>query len=131
MPDVLFGYDEGLVTEGRFHFELRPSKVRQRIRPIVAKQMDCLNDDGQHIVHLPEQIKFVTFGPLPDRDSKLIVMHVMAYDWPDRMRNIDERLKVIGFFVQQLLKLPQGAVDASFIPLPRETATQRSCWINV
>ena len=126
MPDVAFFYEDKLVEDGLFPYGKKPEELRERLKPEITKQMDCRDASGRFIVHTPEQITFVSFEPLPDSGDKMVVMQIFAYDWPDRMRNIDKRLKEIGFKIQALLALPAHTVDISFIPIPRQGG-----WVNV
>jgi hypothetical protein len=128
---VLFTYDTGLVDDGRFIGGLGPKELRERLKPVIAKKMDCKDEQGNDIVHRPDQITFVLFQPLPDRGDKLVVMWILAYDWPDRMRNIDKRMTAIGRRVEKLLRLPERTVDCSFVKIHRGSEHEAPGWVNV
>jgi hypothetical protein len=131
VPDVAFMYDSGLIDEGRFIGGLSPEELRRRLKPLIAKKLDCKDNDGKPIVHQPHQITFISFSPLPDHGDKLVVMQIFAYDWPDRLRNIDKRMAAIGEFVRKRLKLPEHSVDVSFIEIHRGSPGKAPAWINV
>ena len=131
MPDVSFAYDAGLVDEGRFVGGLAPAELRKRLKPHIARRMDCKDDEGNQIVHQAHQITFDSFGPLPDSGEKLVVIKIFAFDWPDRMRNIDQRMERIGIRVRKLLKLPENTVDVSFVKIHRGSADEAPGWVNV
>lgn len=137
MPDIDFNYDSQLTRElGGFMINAGKSTIsalylRDQIRPIVAEQMDCLKPDGELAKHTPEQIKFLSFAPFPDSgDAALVAMRIYAFGWPDRMKDIDERLVRIVDGVRSLLELPKDTVDASFIELQHAFERQRSCWVR-
>ena len=132
MPDVNLAYDAGLIDEGRFVGGLSPAEFREKLRAHVAIRMFCLDDEGNPLVHLPHQITFIGFSPLPDSGGdKLVVIQIFAYDWPDRMKRIDRNMKSIGKRVRQLLKLPEGTVDVSFIKIHRGSSDEAPGWVNV
>jgi hypothetical protein len=132
VPDVHFWYAPQLPENGRFA-DLSPTAFRRQLKRFVALDMDCLDDDGKEIVHdWRTQITVLTFQTwAEDHFGKLAVVYVMAYDWPDRMRNIGDRLIGIGAAVRQLLELPEETLDLQFIPIPRPTPTHQGCWINI
>lgn len=131
VPDIFFWYAKDLTHGGQFN-KKSPGVIKCHIRKTVAENMDCLNDEGVMIRHNPHtQINIVEFEPITGFSVKKIIMSVEAYDWPDRMRNIDERLEEIGVYVRDLLGLGPGLTDLSFKRLARPTPTQRSCWVNV
>lgn len=132
MPDVHFWYAPQLPENGRFA-DLSPTAFRRRLKRFVASDMDCLDDDGREIVHdWRTQIKVLTFEPwAEDHFGELAVIYILAYDWPDRMRNIGDRLIGIGASVRQLLDLPEETLDLQFIPIPRATSKQQGCWVNL
>lgn len=131
MPDVAFFYEAKLVEDGLFPREKTPSKLRGQLKPRIAAQLDCEDEAGHPIVHLPEQIVFVTFAPLPDGGDKMVIMQIFCYDWPDRMRNVDKRMKKIGETARRLLALPPGTVDVSFVKIHRGSENEAPGWVNV
>ncbi len=131
MPDVNLAYDSGLIHEGRFVGGLSPAEFREKLRMHISIRMFCLDDDGNPLVHLPHQITFIGFAPLPDSGEKLVVMQIFAYDWPDRMNKIDRNMRSIGKRVRQLLKLPENTVDVSFIKIHRGSPDEAPGWVNV
>lgn len=131
MPDIDFFYDAGLIDEGRFIGGLAPADLRNRLRPIIAQRLDCLDDDGNTIVHQPHQIVFTSFAALPDTGEKLVVARIYGYDWPDRMRNIDKRMASIGKYIRKRLKLPENTVDVSFVKIHRRSSNEAPGWVNV
>jgi hypothetical protein len=131
VPGIAFTYDAGLVDEGRFVGGLAPAELRKRLKPVIARRLDCRDEQGNLIVHQPHQIVFTLFQALPDSGEKLIDMQIFAYDWPDRMRNIDKRMEAIGRRVQKLLKLPEKTVDVSFVKIHRGSEHEAPGWVNV
>lgn len=125
MPDVHFWYRPG-VYRG-----LAYDEVKAHLRRAVATQMDCFDDKRNWIRHDPEtHIVVLTFAPLDNEITDDAIIHVMAYDWPDRMRNIPYRMETIGREVAGLIeaqhpKLKRAMVSASFIPIPQ------GCWVRV
>lgn len=132
MPDVHFWYAPSLTENGRFA-DQSPTAFRRQIKRFVASDMDCLDDDGRVIVHdWRTQITVLTFEPwAEDHFGKLAAMYIVAYDWPDRMCNIGDRLIGIGASVRELLGLPEKTLDLQFIPIPRATSKQQGCWVNL
>lgn len=129
MPDVNFWYAKSLSSSGRFAGNRTHGAVKSNIKTSVAMNMDCVDDKGKMVVHDPRtQITILTFAPIASSLNKLVVMHVLAFDWPNRMRNIDERLEAIGLSIRALLELPPGTVDMEFIAIKRKP---RPCWVNV
>lgn len=125
MPDVHFWYSASL-------FQDTPEyKTKTELQRIVAKHMDCFNDEGTWVAHDPDtQIDVLTFVAIDSGCSKDAVIQVSAYDWPNRMENIGERLKNIALEVAELLPAEQGDIVASFLPLPRGNYPQ-GCWVKV
>jgi hypothetical protein len=133
MPDIHFWYAHALPENGHFAGNLSPGATKRQLKRFVASGMDCLDDDGREIVHdWRTQISVLTFEPwAEDHLGKLACMYVLAYDWPDRMRNIGDRLTEIGVSVQQLLQLPENTLDLQFIEISRPTPKSQGCWVNV
>lgn len=132
MPDVICGYNGSIARDGRFVAGRSSGTIQNHIKEFVAEQMDCLDDNGRVLVHSwRTHITVIAFGPAALAEGKLFAMQVFAYDWPDRMATIDDRLSRIGISVRDLLELPEDSVDVSFIKIQRPTATQRACWVNV
>lgn len=125
MPDVHFWHSQSL-------FQNTPEyQTKKKLQRIVAKHMDCFDDDGTWIEHDPEtQIDVLTFAAIDSGCTKDAVIQVSAYDWPDRMRNIGERLKNIGLDIATLLPAARGDIAASFLPIPRGEYPQ-GCWVKV
>lgn len=120
MPDVHFWYSSSLFQDVPEH------EVKKRLQEIVALHMDCFDDKCNWIKHDPAtQIDVLTFAPIDSGSSKDIVMQVVAYDWPDRMRNMKDRLTNIGSGVAELFPAERGEIAVSFVPLPVD------CWVKV
>jgi hypothetical protein len=137
LPDIDFNYDSQLAPDGE-GFAVNDGNsvisglyLRDLIRPIVAKQMDCLDLQDKLLEHTPEQIKFLSFAPFPDSgDQALVAMRIYGFNWPHRMQDIDERLLEITIYVSELLEVAEDRVDASFIELQHPSSTQRACWVR-
>jgi hypothetical protein len=125
MPDVHFWHSQSL-------FQNTPGyQIKKKLQEIVAKHMDCFDDDGNWIQHDPyTQIDILTFAAVESGCTKDAVIQITAYDWPDRMRNIGERLRNIAEDVAKLLPAERGPVAASFHPIPRGEYPQ-GCWVKV
>ncbi len=125
MPDVHVLYRELLFQPQN------ASGIQRRLQDATAEQMDCLDDDGTPIVHDPRtQIDILTFQPISGLSSKAAAIQVLAYDWPDRMRNIAERLANIGMAFAEAVGDVRGDIAMSFVPLPRGEFP-RGCWVKV
>jgi hypothetical protein len=130
VPDIFFGYNPRLVEGGMFPGDLTGEQLREMIKPVAAKQLSCKDERNQPIVLKEHQINFIGFSPLPDNGEKMVVVQIFGYDWPDLLRNIDERLGGIGKHVRRLLRLPEQTVDLSFIKIHRGSANEGRGWIN-
>lgn len=125
MPDVHFWYSK------RVALSVRLNHLEIGLKEIVAKRMDCFDDAGNWIEHDPlTQIDLLTFKAYDFGCTKDAVIQIVAYDWPDRMDNIGERLKGIAEDIAAMLPVKRGPVAASFIPIPRGEYP-KGCWVKV
>jgi hypothetical protein len=132
MPDLECFYYPSLMDDGRLPGKYtRPEDFKRFLKDVVARSMDCKDDEGELIVHTTRQIKILHFEPYADPDfTDWMVLIIEAYDWPDRMLNIDERLGAIVEEVGAVLRTPADTVAASFRQLARPTRTQRTTWVR-
>lgn len=136
MPDVEVRYMPRMLNTGtgEFGFARNPITVVNFLELLceeVAKSMDCLDDNGQQIVHDPYlQIAVPVFEPIAGKSRRSLLISVIAYDWPDRMFNIEERLGCIGERMRKACGLAEGNVAVTFHPLPRGPYPG-GCWVSV
>ena len=136
MPDVEVRYAPMLDRwgSGRFGHARHPvtrELFLDTLAQKVAQEMDCLDDEGNAIVHdWKNQIAIPVFEPFTGRSRRPLLIVVSAYDWPDRMRNIAERLERIGTRMSSLCGLAEDMAAVSFNPLPRGPYPG-GCWVKV
>lgn len=112
------------------HDSLANDDVRDKVPDIVAEQMSCMVDGELYRLDPREEIDLLIFrdnetvddGPyditMVSRTD--VIMEIAAYDFPDRMRNIGERISRIGERVKELLiseHVPEITVSITFIPI--------------
>lgn len=120
MPDVHFWHSFSL-------FQGLPEyRIKNQLSEIVASEMNCLDDAGNWIEHDPySDINVLTFAAFDSGCTKDVIIRIEAYDWPNRMINIKERLENIALAIAEMLPATRAPVAASFLPLPR------GCWVEV
>lgn len=111
MPTVHFRYSASLSFGHRTDFETRLAKV-------IAEQMDSMDDNGQQVTHTPSQIHFPVFDMMTGVNHDLVEMDITGYDWPNRLLDMEDRLKRITAWVRDDLDLGPYTVSAEFIPIP-------------
>lgn len=131
MPDVKV-YTVG--GEGRLRDEL-PEIVAEQMSCYVPRRADPTKLDYYKLDPESEIDLFViTCNPrLPNpmdavllRSKTDVIIEIAAYDFEDRMRNIDERIKNIAMSVKKMLEMESHqAVSITFIPV------QQRCWASV
>jgi len=125
VPDVHFWYSQSLFQDTPHYL------IKRELQATVATYMDCFDEEGNWIEHDPHsQIDILTFATFDSGCTKDAVIQISAYDWPDRMLNIGERLKHIAEDVAELLPDERAPVAASFQPIPRGEYPQ-GCWVKV
>lgn len=123
MPDVkMFMHDS------RCHAEL----LHDEVPKIVAEQMSCEVNGEFYRIDPDEEIDLILIrdneavhppeGPydVSILSNTSVLMEVAAYDFPDRMSNITERITNIAARVKELLisdRDPEISVSITFIPI--------------
>ncbi len=112
------------------HDSLASDDVRDKVQDIVAEQMSCTVDGEYYQLDPREEIDLLIFrdnetvddGPyditIVSRTN--VILEVAAYDFPDRMSNIGERITRIAEVVKELLTSeldPEVSVSITFIPI--------------
>ena len=136
MPDVEVRYAPSLQSDlgrwGHARHPLTRELFLEILAQKVAQEMDCLDDEGSEIVHdWKTQIAIPVFEPITGKSKRPLLISVSAYDWPDRMHNIGDRLERIGTRMRSACGLAENMVGMTFHPLPRETSTHQGCWVAV
>lgn len=128
MPDVKARFPRGRMNESD------KSRFMDEVTLSVARRLECLDYDGSPVMLAPDEID-VFLEPYDEGDVRLgsvFVIEITAYDYPDRMANIQERLGAIGADLSREswlghYPLPAGmkAISLSYVPLPD------GCWTAV
>ena len=133
--DVRFAPELYNGDTGRYGFARHPvtkELVLDVLAKKVAQEMDCLDDDGNQITHDWEtQIAIPVFEPITGRSWRSLLIVISAYDWPDRMANINKRCERVGIRMRSLWGLGKDQVSVSFDPLPRGSTPEGGCWVSV
>lgn len=123
MPDVQIRYPSALITSTEIY-----TQFKNNVAEAVADVLECNSYDGtpvdlepNHIdVHMIDydyqgfQVRF--------KNAKLLVQ-IIGYDYPDRMRNIAERLMEIKRYIALLLGISDlDYIAITYIPIPE------GCW---
>lgn len=128
MPDVKMFLPGSLV-----HSDI----LIEQVPKIVADQMSCTVEGEYYQLDPREEIDLLIFR---DNETELdgafditmfswtnVIMEVAAYDFPDRTRNIGERITRIAEGVKELIANeynPQFSVSITFIPVHQGYWTQ-------
>lgn len=120
MPDVKVWLRQGRVppleTLERWHFE-------DRLAHSVAHNLSCEVFDpekGKHVFHEIDPVKEVDLTELSFAAGRGadVRLEVAAFDYPDRMETLSDRMAVIGNEVKKFLGLPSdSALTWTFIPI--------------
>lgn len=121
MPDVKMFLHDSLC-----HSDLLVDEVPK----VVAEQMSCTVDGEYYQLDPREEIDLLLFrdnetvknGPYDITISSgvSVIMEIAAYDFPDRMSNIGERITRIAERVKELLsseRKPEVTISITFIPI--------------
>src|SRR5438309_10344821 len=109
--------------------------LEDELPEIVAEQMSCTVDGEFYKLDPSDEIDlFVIFythdfelgeeGVMLDSKTDILV-EVAAYDFPDRMSNITERITNIADGVKKLFGVIDPSVSITFIPV------RQGCWVKV
>ncbi len=125
MPDVRVDYDPSVFLAGAAW----EADLRSEIAHFVARELSCLDDDGGKVeMNGVEHIDIFMrpFGESVHSTTADVIITITGYDYADRMRDIDERLKRIGIAVKGTMRSPVGKrVSLMFVPIPAK------CWVAV
>lgn len=129
MPDVKMFLHDSLA-----HSDLLIDEVPK----IVAEQMSCTVNGELYSLDPREEIDLLIFrdnetideGPydITVSSGTNVIMEVAAYNFPDRMRNIGERITRIAERVKELLiseRIPEINISITFVPI------QQGHWTKV
>lgn len=101
------------------------------LRVVTAAAMTAKDPDD--ILHILDPVAHIDvlaheYSPITSRTTAVVMITVVTYGWPDRMRNITERLLTIADYVRlhvpaQLVHGGQDAVNVTFL------AKGPGCWV--
>lgn len=119
MPDVHVMHNVGqLVQSPKYVGELRDC-----ISAAVAEELNCTGSDGAMMQMTADAVDiFLHAADSCDRMGSDLVITITAYDLPDRMKNIEYRLKQIkGRIEEDFPGIHKIAIQ--YIPIPN------GCWV--
>ena len=118
MPDIKLWYDGSIPME--------PMEFKSVFMEVVARQLSCKNEDGEHLPLDPRtDIDFTIFDELAGPATAKVIIEIAAFAYLDRMRNLSHRLELIAEWVRDDLGLEPGSVSITFIKV------EHDCWIKV
>lgn len=104
---------------------IQKEELKAAVRYITAAEMTCKKPDGEVMIIEPEMVD-VTIVEVPqenlDWGDTGALLEVGAFDFEDRMRNIDERMKAIAIETRRVLPIGDKHVSWTFDPQPL------NCW---
>lgn len=128
MPDVKFWlkpYDDLDPTVPSLE-ELPGYDFYSQLAKVVAEQMSCKVDGEFYSLDPNDEVDITVVANIAGQSGATALVEIAAYNFPDRMQNIDERIGNIGLAIKKILSLKdEHRISVTFIPV------RQGCWVKV